>query len=170
MLLVKTDNALNFQNQAFRCATGKGGFAKDGDKREGDGATPIGIYPLRAVYYRADKFAVPPETGLPLIAIRPDDGWCDDPADVNYNKPIKLPYAARHEKLWRDDDLYDLVVVMGHNDSPVIAGHGSCIFMHIARPDYTPTEGCIALGHDDLLTILQQCDSGMTIEISAPQK
>ena len=165
MIEVSGDGILTFQNQHYRCALGKGGLKPASEKREGDGATPLGIYPLRAALYRADKMMAP-ETELPLFAIQPDDGWCDYPADASYNKLIKLPYAARHEKMWRDDDLYDLVVVIGHNDDPVVAGLGSCIFIHIAKPDYAPTEGCVALTKKDLLSVLIECKYKTEIKIT----
>ena len=86
-----------------------------------------------------------PASGLPVRALAPDDGWCDDPAHGDYNRPVKLPFAASHEVLWRDDHLYDVIVVVGHNDEPPRAGLGSAIFIHCATADYAPTEGCIAL-------------------------
>lgn len=134
--------------ERFRCALGRGGVTAV--KREGDGATPLGAWPLRRLHYRADRL-VPPPTPLPLRILREDDGWCDDPADAAYNRLIKLPYPARHERLWRDDALYDLVGELGYNDAPPLAGAGSAIFLHAARPDYAPTEGCVALARQDLL-------------------
>jgi len=122
-------------------------------KREGDGATPIGAWPLRAVMYRPDRTARP-RCALRVSPIRPDDGWCDDPSDRNYNRPVRLPYPASHELLWREDHLYDLVVVLGYNDGPRIRGRGSAIFMHLAAPDFAPTAGCIALREPDLRKLL----------------
>ncbi|HET8727915.1 MAG TPA: L,D-transpeptidase family protein [Alphaproteobacteria bacterium] len=137
-----------------RCALGRGGVRLD--KREGDGATPVGDYPLRHVLYRPDRVARPLTT-LACRELRPEDGWCDDPADPNYNRPVTLPYPARHETMWRDDALYDMVVVLGHNDDPVVPGLGSAVFMHVARPDFGPTEGCVALALPDLLHLLEDC-------------
>ena len=136
------------------CALGRGGIIAD--KREGDGGTPAGLWPIRRVLYRPDRMARP-KTDLPLAAIAPDDGWCDDPADPAYNRPVKLPYAASHEAMWREDGLYDLVGVLGHNDDPPEPGRGSAVFLHVARPDYAPTEGCVALALPDLLMLLEQC-------------
>jgi L,D-peptidoglycan transpeptidase YkuD (ErfK/YbiS/YcfS/YnhG family) len=135
----------------FPCAMGRGG--RRALKREGDGATPIGVWPMREVFYRADRVARP-RTMLPVTPLRPDDGWCDDPRDRNYNRPVRLPYAASHECLWRDDRLYDLIVVLGYNDRPRVRGRGSAIFMHLAAPGFAPTEGCIALREADLRSIL----------------
>lgn len=140
---------------AYRCALGRGGVVEAAAKREGDGATPLGSWPLRCLHYRPDRI-FPPPNGLPLREIRADDGWCDDPADAAYNRLVKLPYAARHERLWRDDHLYDLVGELGYNDSPPRAGAGSAIFLHLARPGYTPTEGCVALARNDLLAAVAQ--------------
>ena len=135
----------------WACALGRGG--RQALKREGDGATPIAVWPLRRVLYRADRVARP-RTSLPVSLIRPHDGWCDDPRDRNYNCPVRLPYPASHERLWRNDHLYDLVVVLGYNDGPRIRGRGSAIFMHLAAPDFTPTAGCIALREADLRKLL----------------
>ena len=147
-----------------RAALGKGGLKSAMDKREGDGASPIGAWPLRRVLYRPDK-APAPRTGLPLEAIAPDDGWCDAPLDPAYNRPVKLPHKTSAEQMWRDDDVYDLVVVLGHNDDPVIPGAGSAIFLHLARPDYAPTEGCVALARADLEALLAQAKPGDVLEI-----
>ena len=123
-------------------------------KREGDGATPFGLFPIRKVLFRPDRLRRP-RTGLPLAALRPDDGWCDETGDRNYNCKVALPYAASAEPLWRADDLYDIVVVLGFNDAPRSQGAGSAIFMHVARPDMGPTSGCLALRQGDLLKLLE---------------
>lgn len=136
----------------WRCAVGRGGISAD--KREGDGATPIGCWPLRRLLYRPDR-EERPETGLPLAPLQPDAGWCDDPDSAQYNEPVTLPHPARHERLWREDALYDLLVVLGYNDSPPIPGAGSAIFLHVARDDYAPTEGCVALAKPDLRALLE---------------
>ena len=99
-----------------------------------------------------------PQTGLPVSAISPNDGWCDAPNDAAYNQAVSLPYTASAESLWRDDNVYDLIVVLGHNDSPVVPGCGSAIFIHVAQPDYAATEGCVALALEDLLEVLNDCD------------
>jgi L,D-peptidoglycan transpeptidase YkuD (ErfK/YbiS/YcfS/YnhG family) len=154
IITVTSDGRLRLGGLDFRCALGRGGCVPEADKREGDGATPLGLYPLRQVLYRADRLPAPPQTRLDCIALRPSDGWCDDPADIAYNRPVTLPYAGRHERLWRDDGLYDVIVVLGHNDDPPIPGLGSAIFLHVARPGYSPTEGCVALALPDLLQVL----------------
>jgi len=162
-LAVTGEGLLSCRIGTFRCALGRGGVRAA--KREGDGATPAGTFPLRRVLYRADRLAAP-RTGLDVAAIARDDGWCDDPADPLYNCPVRLPFAAGHEKLWRDDALYDVIVVLGHNDDPPVPGAGSAIFLHVARPDYGPTEGCVALALDDLLVVLADCAPGDAIRIT----
>ena len=141
-----------YRSLALPCALGRGGCRTD--KREGDGATPIGSWPVRQLLYRPDKGA-PPVVSMPKLALAVDGGWCDAPADRNYNRPVHHPYPASAERLWRTDDLYDLIVVLGYNDAPVVAGRGSAIFIHVAQPDLAPTEGCIALTKADLVRLLE---------------
>jgi len=151
----------------WRCATGRGGVTRA--KREGDGATPIGRWPLRRVLYRPDRLAAP-ATRLPCAAVDPRDGWCDDPEHPAYNRPVKLPFAASHEVLWRDDGLYDVVVVLGHNDDPPVPGAGSAIFLHVARPDHAPTAGCVALARDHLLSALERLGPGDELHVLDPNE
>jgi L,D-peptidoglycan transpeptidase YkuD (ErfK/YbiS/YcfS/YnhG family) len=134
------------------CALGRGGQSVR--KREGDGATPIGHWPLKRVYFRADRM-IRPITQLPVTRLRFVDGWCDAPGDRNYNRAVRHPYPASAERLWRDDDVYDVIVVLSHNDRPRVRGAGSAIFMHVARPGYQPTEGCIALTKPHLLQLVR---------------
>jgi L,D-peptidoglycan transpeptidase YkuD (ErfK/YbiS/YcfS/YnhG family) len=147
-----------------RCAVGFGGI---GEKlREGDGITPVGRWPLRRVLYRADRLS-PPPSALPATAIAPEDGWCDAPDDPNYNRLVKLPYRASAEHMWRQDALYDLVVVVGFNDRPVRPGKGSAIFLHLARPDYGTTEGCVAFARADLLEAISLLTRDAVVDIRA---
>ena len=151
-----------FHEVTWGCAIGRGGVRRD--KREGDGATPAGTWPLRRVFYRSDR-GVAPETLLPILVIGENDGWCDDPDDRHYNRPVVLPYAARYERLWRDDAIYDIVVILGHNDEPPVPGKGSAIFLHVARPDYGPTEGCVALAEPDLRHFLRHADTATSLRV-----
>ena len=150
-----------------RCALGKSGVVAAADKREGDLASPAGTWPIRRLLYRPDKGPAP-ATALPIAAIAPEDGWCDAPDDAAYNRPVRLPYPASAERMWRDDGLYDLVVVLGHNDDPPVPGLGSAIFLHLARPDYGPTEGCVALARADLEALLAAAKPGDVLEIKGP--
>jgi L,D-peptidoglycan transpeptidase YkuD (ErfK/YbiS/YcfS/YnhG family) len=154
---VSRDGTVTYPGGTFRCALGRSGTRAD--KREGDGATPVGCFTLRRVLYRPDRMT-PPETALPVTPIDPTDGWCDAPADPAYNCPVYLPHPASHEEMWRADGLYDVVVVIGHNDDPIIPGMGSAVFMHVAKPDYEPTAGCVALALPDLLALLKDCAPG----------
>jgi L,D-peptidoglycan transpeptidase YkuD (ErfK/YbiS/YcfS/YnhG family) len=156
-LIVSASGEARWGERRFRCALGKGGVRSD--KREGDGATPTGAWPMRRLLYRADRVGTPATT-LPAAPIAPRDGWCDDPADPAYNRPVPLPYPGRHERLWREDGIYDLLIVLGHNDDPVVPGLGSAIFLHIARTDWGPTEGCVALARADLEALLAQARPG----------
>jgi L,D-peptidoglycan transpeptidase YkuD (ErfK/YbiS/YcfS/YnhG family) len=145
---------------AMRCAIGRGGVKAD--KHEGDGATPIGVWPLREAFYRPDRLPMP-ETRLKMTPLDPHDGWCDAAGDPNYNKPVRLPYAASHEELWRSDAIYDVIVVMGYNDDPVVDGKGSAIFLHLARSDYSPTAGCVAVQLEDMMKLLVLAEPGTEI-------
>ena len=165
VLRVAPPDQLIWNGQAYPCALGKGGIRDD--KREGDGATPVGRFSLRRLFYRSDRMPAP-ETGLIVQALRPEDGWCDDPTHGAYNQLVTRPFSASHEKLWRDDHLYDLIVQVGYNDDPIRAGHGSAIFIHIARPNYVATEGCVALRHNHLLEILRGCGPETALAIPAP--
>jgi L,D-peptidoglycan transpeptidase YkuD (ErfK/YbiS/YcfS/YnhG family) len=152
-----------WNGRRLRCALGRGGVKSD--KREGDGASPAGSFLMRSVLYRPDR-ETRPATKLSARALAPADGWCDDPADPGYNHPVLLPYKARAETLWRADRLYDLVVPLGYNDDPVQPGRGSAIFLHLAKDDYGPTEGCIALKRADLLAVLAEADAASRVTIA----
>ncbi len=104
-------------------------------------------------------------TSLPVKPISRDDGWCDAPADRNYNRPVRLPYAASAEAVWRADRLYDIVVVLSHNTRPRVRGSGSAIFLHVAKPGYAPTEGCIALRREHLLALLRNLTCAAVIRV-----
>jgi L,D-peptidoglycan transpeptidase YkuD (ErfK/YbiS/YcfS/YnhG family) len=161
-LLVDPSGIAMWGGLRLRCALGRGGVRRD--KREGDGATPAGSWAMRRLLYRADRVALP-QSALPASAIGQEDGWCDAPEDRNYNLPIRLPYSASAETLYRRDGVYDLVVPLGYNDAPVAAGAGSAIFLHVAQPDFAPTEGCVALALTDLLTVLRAADTGSQVII-----
>ena len=162
--IATADGVLDLGATKVRCALGKGGVKAAAEKREGDGASPAGVWPIRRLLYRPDKGAAP-RSALPVAAIAPDDGWCDAPGDPNYNRPVTLPYPASAERMWRDDDVYDLVVVLGFNDDPPISPMGSCIFLHVAKPGYAPTEGCVAVSRTDLEALLARARPGDAVEI-----
>jgi L,D-peptidoglycan transpeptidase YkuD (ErfK/YbiS/YcfS/YnhG family) len=145
------------------CALGRGG--RSHTKREGDGATPSGTWRPKLVLYRPDRLKRP-RTGLPTRPLRPDDGWCDAVGDRNYNRHVRHPYPASAERLWRSDGVYDVIVVLDHNTRPRVRGAGSAIFVHLARPDLTPTEGCIALSRRDLLLVLAKLGRGTRLAVA----
>lgn len=149
---------------------GRSGLIAAADKREGDGATPLGIWPMRRVWWREDRLDAAPITPLPLRAIRPQDGWCDAPGDPEYNRPVTLPYAASAEEMWREDGLYDVVVELGHNDDPPVPGLGSAIFLHVALPGRDFTQGCVALPLPDLLVLLAALPAEAALAVTGDQK
>ncbi len=164
LITVSSDGWLSWGGHRTHAALGRGGVTRD--KREGDGATPAGTFALRNLLYRADRLAKP-RTMLTCTVIAEGSGWSDDPADPNYNRPVSLPHGFGHERLWRDDGVYDLIVPLGYNDAPPVPGLGSAIFLHVSRPDYAPTEGCIALTLPDLTALLVGCGRETRLAISA---
>jgi len=148
-------------NLILPCALGRGGVTRA--KREGDGATPAGRFPLRRLWLRPG--GMPRSCSLPLRITRPTDGWCDNPGHRRYNRPVALPFAGGHERMWRDDPLYDAVIEIGWNDRPAIRGRGSAIFLHLARPGHTPTEGCVAVSRRDMRRLLPLIGLRTRIEI-----
>ena len=156
---------LHADGHAISCSIGRGGLIAAADKKEGDGATPIGRWPIRGVLLRPDR--VPPPTGLqlPWRWIRPEDGWSDGIDDPAYNRPVRHPHDFSAERLWREDGLYDVIVVLGHNDAPVVPGAGSAIFWHCWR-DAATTEGCVAIASEDMIALLPKLAAGDLFEIA----
>lgn len=161
--LTVKDGVLTAGEAHYPCHIGRAGVSNA--KREGDLKTPLGSFPLRWCYYRPDLFPTPPDTALPLLSLAEDDGWCDDATHPLYNQPVKLPFEAHHEMLWRNDGVYDLIVPLGYNDAPAVPGKGSAIFLHIQRTDGVGTEGCVALKRADLLALLPQLSTSTVLEI-----
>jgi L,D-peptidoglycan transpeptidase YkuD (ErfK/YbiS/YcfS/YnhG family) len=155
---------LHAGGRAISCSIGRGGALPAADKREGDGATPLGTWPIRGILLRPDRVTAPAGLTLPWRWIRPDDGWSDGADDPAYNRPVRHPHGHSAERLWRDDGLYDVIVVLGHNDAPPAPGQGSAIFLHCWR-DAATTEGCIAVDGAELLALLPSLGPGDAIEI-----
>ncbi|HLL26376.1 MAG TPA: L,D-transpeptidase family protein [Xanthobacteraceae bacterium] len=143
-------------------ALGRAGITAN--KREGDGATPRGRFRLRRLWWRNDRMPRP-QTALPLRPIRSGDAWCEDAADRRYNQPIRLAADAPGDRLWREDHLYDLIIELDHNTRPRISGRGSAVFIHLARPQFLPTAGCVALKGEDLHHLLTRLRKNTLIEI-----
>lgn len=152
------------RGETMPCVIGRDGACDAADKREGDGRTPCGTYPVRAALLRPDRMRSP-STTLPWRWLRPDDGWSDDAADPAYNRPVRHPHRFSAEWLWRDDGLYDVIVVLGHNDAPPVAGAGSAIFLHCAPAGDGQTEGCVAIAREALLSLLPGLSQHSTIRI-----
>lgn len=145
------------------CLIGRSGAVPAAEKREGDGATPLGHWPLRTLLFRADRITAP-ATGLPRRRLQPTDGWSDDPADPAYNRPVRHPHPFSAERLWRDDGLYDAIVTLGHNDDPPVPALGSAIFLHCTAKKNV-TEGCIAVPRDRLLAILARIEAPAVLAV-----
>jgi L,D-peptidoglycan transpeptidase YkuD (ErfK/YbiS/YcfS/YnhG family) len=136
---------------ALPVALGRGGVKAN--KREGDGATPRGTFRLKRLWWRAGRHPRP-ATALPAQRIMPDDGWCEDPNDRHYNQRVKVPRKSNADRLARADNLYDFIIELDHNTRPRVAGRGSAVFIHVARPGFAPTAGCVALDIDALRRLL----------------
>lgn len=165
MSVIRVDTGvgrLSFDDLVMPCTIGRGGACAAVDKREGDVCTPIGRWPVRAVLLRPGKVD-PLPLALSWRWIRPDDGWSDDPADPAYNRPVRLPRAYSAENLIRQDDAYDIIVILGHNDAPPRPGKGSAIFLHLSEG--RPTAGCVAVDRADMLRLLPRLTPGDVIEI-----
>jgi L,D-peptidoglycan transpeptidase YkuD (ErfK/YbiS/YcfS/YnhG family) len=163
MIIVKKSGYLRFKNLKFRCALGKAGVKEK--TIEGDNITPKGIFKILKIYYRPDKIKKI-KTLINKIKISKNMGWCDDPNSHLYNKPIKLPTKFSHEKLYRNDNLYDLIVVLNYNTNPIIKKKGSAIFLHIAKNSYEKTKGCIALKKEHLIKIISKIKKNTKIKIN----
>lgn len=148
----RTRGVLALGSSHYRCAIGRRGVSSF--KQEGDGASPRGTFRIVGGYYRPDQFKVRPATAIPMKPMRRDDGWCDAPDHPAYNRLVRLPMKASHEAMWRDDRLYDLVLVLDWNIGPRRRHRGSAIFFHLARPDYAPTAGCVAVNRTDMIAII----------------
>ncbi len=146
----------------FPCALGRGGITAN--KREGDGGTPLASMRLLSGYFRRDQF-VAGRSRLPMSPIGADLGWCEVPDDRNYNRPVKIPYGASHERMKRDDRLYDACLVLDWNIRPRRRGRGSAIFFHLARPGFTPTQGCVAVTAQVMARLLPQLSRGTVLKV-----
>jgi L,D-peptidoglycan transpeptidase YkuD (ErfK/YbiS/YcfS/YnhG family) len=162
MIIVKKSGYLKYKKLKFRCALGKAGIKKK--TIEGDNITPKGIFKIIKIYYRPDKFKEI-KTLIKKIKIRKNMGWCDDPKSRFYNQQIKLPTKYGHEKLYRNDNLYDLIAVLNYNINPIIKNKGSAIFLHIAKNSYQKTKGCIALKRKHLIEIISKIKKKTKIKI-----
>ena len=153
---------LYYLKYKIKCSIGKEGITKD--KKEGDLKTPKGKFKLKFIFYRKDKIKIL-QTSFKKVAIKKSMGWCDDVKSKKYNKLIRLPFKFSAEKLWRKDNIYDVVIILNYNLSPVKKNKGSAIFLHIAKKNYSPTKGCIAINKKDMLNLTANLKKNSTIII-----
>ena len=163
MIIINKSGYLKYKDFKFKCALGKAGVGKK--KIEGDCITPKGKYKIIKVFYRTDRVKKI-KSNFRLYKIKKNMGWCDDPLSKSYNKLIKLPSKFSHEKLYRKDKLYDLVLVLNYNLKPIIKNKGSAIFIHIANKNYKLTKGCISLNKKDLIFLLKNIKKNITVKIN----
>jgi len=162
MIIINKSKYLKYKDLKFKCALGKAGIRKK--KKEGDNITPKGIYKIIKIYYRDDRIKKI-SSKFKLIKITKNMGWCDDPKSKKYNQLIKLPNRYSHEKFFKNDNSYDLIVILNYNINPIIKNKGSAIFIHIAKKNYKSTAGCIALKKNDLLKLIKIIDTNTKIFI-----
>ena len=162
MIIINKSGYLKYKGLKFKCALGKAGIGNK--KIEGDNITPKGTFKIVKIYYRKDRIKKIPSK-FKLIKITKKMGWCDDPKSKNYNQLINLPFQYRCEKLYRTDNIYDLILVLNYNLKPIIKNKGSAIFIHISRKDYQPTRGCVGLTKKNLLELVQSIKKEEKIKI-----
>ena len=162
MIIINKSKHLKYKDLKFKCALGKAGIRKK--KKEGDNITPKGIYKIIKIYYRDDRIKKI-SSKFKLIKITKKMGWCDDPKSKKYNQLIKLPNKYSHEKFFKKDNSYDLIIILNYNINPIIKNKGSALFIHIAKKNYRSTAGCIALKKDDLLKLIKIIDTNTKIFI-----
>ena len=162
MIIVKKSGYLQYKNLKFRCALGKAGIKKK--EKEGDNITPKGTFKITKIYYRPDKIKNITSV-VKKIKIKNNMGWCDDPSSILYNKQVKLPNKFSHEKLYRKDNLYDLILVLNYNINPIIKNKGSAIFIHVAKSSYKKTKGCIALKKKHLIELISKIKKNNKVKI-----
>lgn len=160
---VTSDGFVHSPTHSWACALGRAGIGLK--TSEGDGLTPLGHHKLGRVFWRKDRVNKP-TTELNCVEITPNMGWCDASTDADYNTLVTLPHPASHEDMWRDDHVYDIVIEVLFNVDPIVRGAGSAIFIHIAKPDYSPTEGCIALNNNDIFDLLQNVNEKSIMVVS----
>ena len=153
---------LYYLNYKIKCVVGKNGITKN--KKEGDLKTPSGVFKLKKFFYRKDRIKFI-NTYLKKNYIQKNIGWCDDPTSEHYNKEIKFPFKGSAEKLWRKDNIYDLIIVLNYNFNPIIKNKGSAIFLHICKKNYSPTKGCVAISKKDMLNLLVNIKSNTKLII-----
>ena len=161
-MVIVRKNTLIYNDKSFQCAIGKNGTIEK--KIEGDGYTPLGTYLIKEVFYRSDRVNLP-NISFPTTAIKSNFGWCDDITSKEYNKLIKFPFKESAERLFRSDNIYDIICVLNYNLNPIVKNKGSAIFLHIARDDYSGTQGCVAISEKNLVLLLTMIDINTELKI-----
>ena len=146
----------------IKCAIGKRGITSK--KSEGDNKTPSGIFQFKTIFYRKDRILIT-KSRLQKIVIRKNMGWCDDSASKHYNKLIKFPFRFKAEKFWLKENIYDVIIIINYNMKPILKKKGSAIFLHIAKKNYTPTKGCVAISKKDMNLLISKIDSKTKLRI-----
>ena len=163
MIFINKSGYLEYKDLKFRCALGKSGVKRK--KVEGDNITPIGTFKINNIYYRRDHIKKI-FSKFKLIEIKKNMGWCDDPKSKQYNQLIRLPNKYKHEKLYRKDNIYDLILVLNYNTRPILKNKGSAIFIHVATKNYKKTAGCIALKKEHLIRLVERINKKTKININ----
>jgi L,D-peptidoglycan transpeptidase YkuD (ErfK/YbiS/YcfS/YnhG family) len=163
MIIINKSGYLKYKNLKFKCSLGKGGVGVK--RKEGDNITPKGTYKIVKIYYRDDRVKKIP-LNLKLIKIKKNMGWCDDPKSKKYNQLVKLPNKYGHEKLYRKDNIYDLILALNYNMKPIIKDKGSAIFIHVANKNYKSTAGCIGLKKSHLINLVETIRKGTKVLIN----
>jgi L,D-peptidoglycan transpeptidase YkuD (ErfK/YbiS/YcfS/YnhG family) len=163
MIIINKSGHLKYKDFKFKCALGKAGVGKK--KIEGDNITPKGTFSIIKIYYRSDRIKKI-SSKYKLIKIIKTMGWCDDPKSKQYNQLIRLPNKYKHEKLYRKDNIYDLIIVLNYNTRPILKNKGSAIFIHVATKNYKKTAGCIALKKEHLIRLVEKINKKTKININ----
>ena len=162
MIIINKSRYLKYKNFKFRCSLGKAGIGKK--KIEGDNITPKGTFKIIKIYYRSDRIKKI-KSKFKLIKIKKNIAWCDDPQSRNYNQLIKLPSKYSYENLFKKNNIYDLILVLNFNINPIIKNRGSAVFIHVAKRNYKPTAGCIALKKDHLIKLVNNLKKNAVVKI-----
>ena len=162
MHILINKNYLTYNNYKVKCALGKRGIGNK--RREGDFITPKGNFKIKYILYRKDRIKRI-QSKIKKIIIKKDLGWCDDPLSKDYNKLIKIPSEYNYEKLYKKDNVYDIILVLNYNMNPVVKNKGSAIFIHVTKRNYKKTEGCVAIKKIHLLKIIKELKNNTKIKI-----
>ena len=162
MHILINKNYLTYNKLKVKCAIGKKGIGYK--RKEGDLITPSGQFKIKFILYRKDRVKI--LTKLKKIVIKKNLGWCDDPKSIHYNKLVKLPFAHKHEKLYKKENIYDIILVLNYNMNPIKKHKGSAIFIHVSKNNYKKTEGCVAIKKINLIKLLKEIKPDTKVKIS----